>query len=40
MSKYMVSLLVSSNLDIFKYTFESVINQTNYDDFDILILVP
>lgn len=39
MTKYMISLLVSSNLNIFKYTFESVINQINYDDFDIFIIV-
>ena len=39
MVKYLVSLLVSSNLDIFKITFDSVLNQLDFNNYDIFIIV-
>ena len=39
MTKILVCLLISSKFKIVKNTFESLINQLNYDDYDIFIVI-
>lgn len=37
--KYLVTILTSSNLDLLKISYESVLNQKNYNNYDIFIVI-
>lgn len=39
MTKYLVSLLCSSNINIFKLSLKSAIEQINFDDYDIIVVI-
>lgn len=39
MTKYLLTILCSSNLELLKISFESAINQNNYSDYDIFIVI-
>ena len=39
MTKYLLTILCSSNLELLKISFESAANQLNYDNYDIFIVI-
>ena len=39
MTKYLLTILCSSNLELLKISFESAANQFNYDNYDIFIVI-
>lgn len=39
MIKYLLTILCSSNLELLKISFESAVNQFNYENYDIFIVI-
>ena len=39
MTKYLLTILCSSNLELLKISFESAADQLNYDNYDIFIVI-